>query len=160
MCKSRAILNDVLIVIKTQQSLSSSIIYGRHARDKTKSKKIINLFVEVIITKHRKTILRLPKIDKTIEVFRILALWLALPYFGSSLCRPGTVLEIQMTSAESEGLWKSMSDPLIHAISLREWPKFMCLPPPGFRMRGKDFFGRLFGGGNLVPIRQLFYSTF
>ena len=107
-CKTRAILNDVLVATKTQQSLSPSIIYGRHARDKTKSKKIINLFVEVIITKHRKTILRLPKIDKTIEVFRILALWLALPYFGSSLCRPGTVLEIQMTNAESEGLWKSM----------------------------------------------------
>ena len=74
MCKTRAILNDVLVATKTQQSLSSSIIYGRHARDKTKSKKIINLFVEVIITKHRKTILREPKIDKTIEMSRILAL--------------------------------------------------------------------------------------
>ena len=28
---------------------------------------------------------------------RILALWLALPYIGRVLCRPGTVLEIQMT---------------------------------------------------------------
>ena len=63
------------LLSKHNNHTSSSIIYGRHARDKTKSKKIINLFVEVIITKHRKiTILRLPKINKTIEVSRILAL--------------------------------------------------------------------------------------
>ena len=33
MCKTRAIVNDVFIAIKTQQSHSSSIMHGRHARD-------------------------------------------------------------------------------------------------------------------------------
>ena len=105
LCKSNNRMSDISslwLFMSLFQSTSVVLYKNKNIQNGDHSHVQFKLFV------YMGTILRLPRIDETIELSRIHALWLALPYIGRTLCRPGTVLEIQMTSAESEGLWKSM----------------------------------------------------